>query len=92
MDRPSMLGRLAFFGKLAPAELERILQHCEERSYVDGQRILDEGVRGTGLFVLIEGRAEVEKGLQGNICRCCTYPRIVAAVRMAAAASKGVAR
>jgi aerobic-type carbon monoxide dehydrogenase small subunit (CoxS/CutS family) len=28
--------------------------------------------------------AEIRHGLQGNICRCGTYPRIVAAVRMAA--------
>jgi len=30
--------------------------------------------------------AEIRHGLQGNICRCGTYPRIVAAVRMAAQA------
>lgn len=29
------------------------------------------------------------RAMQGNICRCGTYPRIVAAVRMAAAAMKG---
>jgi len=28
--------------------------------------------------------AEIVHGMQGNICRCGTYPRIVAAVRMAA--------
>jgi len=28
--------------------------------------------------------AEIRHGLQGNICRCGTYPRIVEAVRMAA--------
>jgi aerobic-type carbon monoxide dehydrogenase small subunit (CoxS/CutS family) len=31
----------------------------------------------------------IKRGMEGNICRCGTYPRIVAAVRMAA---KGVAR
>ena len=31
----------------------------------------------------------IKRGLEGNVCRCGTYPRIVAAVRMAA---KGVAR
>jgi aerobic-type carbon monoxide dehydrogenase small subunit (CoxS/CutS family) len=34
----------------------------------------------------------IRRGMEGNICRCGTYPRIVAAVRMASAASKGVAR
>ena len=27
---------------------------------------------------------EIRRGLEGNVCRCGTYPRIVAAVRMAA--------
>ncbi len=27
--------------------------------------------------------AEIRQGLQGNVCRCGTYPRIVAAVQMA---------
>jgi aerobic-type carbon monoxide dehydrogenase small subunit (CoxS/CutS family) len=27
---------------------------------------------------------EIKQGLQGNVCRCCTYPRIVSAVRMVA--------
>lgn len=29
--------------------------------------------------------AEIKQGMNGNICRCGTYPRIVAAIRMAAA-------
>ncbi len=32
--------------------------------------------------------ADVVKAMQGNICRCGTYPRIVLAVRMAAALGK----
>lgn len=28
--------------------------------------------------------AEIKQAMQGNVCRCGTYPRIVAAVRMAA--------
>lgn len=32
--------------------------------------------------------AEVARGMQGNICRCGTYPRIVDAVRKAAKAPK----
>ncbi|MDQ1470727.1 MAG: nicotinate dehydrogenase subunit [Bryobacterales bacterium] len=33
--------------------------------------------------------ADIKSGLQGNVCRCGTYPRIVQAVRMAAKASNG---
>ncbi|MFB3738043.1 MAG: molybdopterin cofactor-binding domain-containing protein [Candidatus Velamenicoccus archaeovorus] len=29
-------------------------------------------------------QAEIQDALQGNVCRCCTYPRIVRAVRRAA--------
>jgi aerobic-type carbon monoxide dehydrogenase small subunit (CoxS/CutS family) len=36
--------------------------------------------------------AEVREGLAGNVCRCGTYPRIIAAVRQAAAALRGKAR
>lgn len=31
---------------------------------------------------------EIMQGMQGNICRCGTYPRIVAAIRKASAAGK----
>lgn len=32
---------------------------------------------------------EIVRALEGNVCRCGTYPRIITAVRMAAAAMKG---
>ncbi len=35
---------------------------------------------------------QVREFMQGNICRCGTYPRIVEAVRLAARAGKGAAR
>ena len=34
--------------------------------------------------------AEILQGMQGNICRCGTYPRIVAAIRKASAAGRQV--
>jgi isoquinoline 1-oxidoreductase alpha subunit len=36
--------------------------------------------------------AEIDAALAGNICRCCTYLRIRAAVKDAAGAMKGVTR
>ena len=33
--------------------------------------------------------AEIVQGMEGNVCRCGTYPRIVEAVRQAAAMAKG---
>jgi aerobic-type carbon monoxide dehydrogenase small subunit (CoxS/CutS family) len=35
------------------------------------------------------GEEEIRQSLDGNICRCGTYPRIVAAVRMAAGLKEG---
>jgi aerobic-type carbon monoxide dehydrogenase small subunit (CoxS/CutS family) len=34
-------------------------------------------------------REEIVSALQGNVCRCGTYPRIIAAIQMAAANTKG---
>ncbi len=34
-------------------------------------------------------REEIVRGMNGNICRCGTYTRIIAAVEMAAKAMKG---
>jgi aerobic-type carbon monoxide dehydrogenase small subunit (CoxS/CutS family) len=46
------------------------------------------GMIMSGVSLLAKGAhrsdAEIVHGMQGNICRCGTYPRIVAAVRMAA--------
>jgi aerobic-type carbon monoxide dehydrogenase small subunit (CoxS/CutS family) len=33
--------------------------------------------------------AEIKSGLQGNVCRCGTYPRIIQAVRMASKHTNG---
>jgi aerobic-type carbon monoxide dehydrogenase small subunit (CoxS/CutS family) len=30
------------------------------------------------------GEAEIARAMEGHICRCCTYPRIVQAIRAAA--------
>jgi aerobic-type carbon monoxide dehydrogenase small subunit (CoxS/CutS family) len=34
------------------------------------------------------GEAQIKQSLEGNVCRCGTYPRIVAAVRMASQAMR----
>ncbi len=38
------------------------------------------------------GEPEIIEAMQGNICRCGTYPRIVAAIRRAASLTKGASR
>jgi aerobic-type carbon monoxide dehydrogenase small subunit (CoxS/CutS family) len=34
-------------------------------------------------------RDEIIEGMNGNVCRCCTYPRIIAALERASELSKG---
>jgi nicotinate dehydrogenase subunit A len=46
---------------------------------------------------LLEGqtdpnREDIVQAMNGNICRCCTYPRIVAAIESAAKTMKGGAK
>ncbi|SRR5579871_429117 len=36
----------------------------------------------------VPGEREIQEFMNGNICRCCTYPRIVDAVRLAAGRGK----
>jgi aerobic-type carbon monoxide dehydrogenase small subunit (CoxS/CutS family) len=38
------------------------------------------------------GREEIVRSMNGNVCRCGTYPRIVAAVELAARTAKGGAK
>jgi aerobic-type carbon monoxide dehydrogenase small subunit (CoxS/CutS family) len=70
------------------------------------QAFLDEGalqcgyctpgmiLAGVGLLAENESpsEAEIVKAMDGSVCRCGTYPRILAAVRRAAEASKKEAR
>ena len=36
--------------------------------------------------------AEIARAMEGHVCRCCTYPRVVEAIRQAAAKSRRPAR
>jgi nicotinate dehydrogenase subunit A len=46
---------------------------------------------GVGLLAKhpLPSREQIVEGLNGNICRCCTYPRIIAAIQRAAVLTKG---
>jgi predicted unusual protein kinase regulating ubiquinone biosynthesis (AarF/ABC1/UbiB family) len=66
MELSATLTKLGFFRALSQDELTRVTSRCEDRAYADGERILDEGVLGTGLFVLTSGHAEVAKGMRGQ--------------------------
>jgi CRP-like cAMP-binding protein len=56
------LAGLALFADLGRPELAGIAHTLEEEWYADGQRILREGLSGTGFYVLLEGEASVRLG------------------------------
>src|SRR5437588_24307 len=58
--------------------------YCTTGMIMSGVALLAEKPRPT--------REEIVQGMNGNICRCCTYPRIIAAIEQAAEMSKGGAR
>ena len=56
------LAGLALFADLGRPELAGIAHTLEEEWYADGQRILREGLSGTGFFVVLEGEVSVRLG------------------------------
>jgi aerobic-type carbon monoxide dehydrogenase small subunit (CoxS/CutS family) len=56
--------------------------YCTSGMIMEGVSLLNSNPHPT--------RAEIVKQMNGNICRCGTYQRIVTAVELAANASKGV--
>jgi CRP-like cAMP-binding protein len=62
MDRDSHVARLAdlaLFADLSWAEVEAIAHTFEEGDFAAGQRVLRQGLGGSALYVVIEGRATV---------------------------------
>lgn len=53
------LSSLALFGDLAAPELEAVAHLIEERRFADGERILRQGLSGSGFFIILEGEATI---------------------------------
>lgn len=66
MSQPYDLRTLNFFADLSADEAGALLAVCKERDYGDGAAILEEGERGPGLFVLVQGGATVLKAVKGE--------------------------
>jgi CRP-like cAMP-binding protein len=59
-ERPAdLLGSLALFADLTPAQLEEVSHLFEEASFGPGERILRQGIRGSNFHVIAEGEASV---------------------------------
>lgn len=77
---------LAQNGKLHPVQEAFLAEDALQCGYCTAGMVM------SGVALLRANRNPSEKEIisfmEGNVCRCCTYPRIVAALRRAAAAGK----
>ena len=54
-----MLASLALFSDLTPSQLESVAHIIEERRFADGERVLRQGLSGSGFFVILDGEATI---------------------------------
>ena len=58
-DLTDTLASLSLFADVAAAELESIAHLVEERRFADGERILRQGLSGSGFYIILEGEATI---------------------------------
>lgn len=58
-DIIAILSGLSLFADLSRPELEEVEHTFEEESFSAGQRILRQGFKGTGFYVILDGEAAV---------------------------------
>ncbi len=63
MSHEDTLARVPLFSELGRRDLRKLAQTAVERRYKAGDTILEEGEKAVAFFVLIEGRAEVVRGI-----------------------------
>ena len=56
-DLVDVLSSLTLFSDLPAAELESVSHILDERRFADGERILRQGVSGSGFYVILAGEA-----------------------------------
>jgi isoquinoline 1-oxidoreductase alpha subunit len=88
--RVTTIEGLAAAGTLHPLQQAFIDQGAMQCGYCTPGMIM----AGVGLLAgnPDPSESEIRDGLAGNLCRCGTYPRIIAAVRAAAAVMRGQGR
>ena len=53
------LGRLTLFADFSRPELEAVVHTVDEEMFAAGQRVLRQGLSGSGFFVILEGNATI---------------------------------
>ena len=56
------LSRLSLFADLKPAQLEAVAHRFDEEVFPEGERVLRKDLKGSALFVILEGEAVVQVG------------------------------
>jgi CRP-like cAMP-binding protein len=54
-----ILPRLSLFADLSAAQIEEVAHRFEEEVFAEGSRVLRRGLRGSGVFVILEGEAAI---------------------------------
>ena len=54
-----VLGRLSLFADFSRPELEAVAHAVDEEMFAEGQRVLRQGLSGSGFFVILEGNAAI---------------------------------
>ena len=58
-DLTDMLASLTLFSDLSASELESVAHIVEERRFSDGERVLRQGLSGSGFYIIIDGDATI---------------------------------
>jgi CRP-like cAMP-binding protein len=58
-DLGDMLASLTLFGDLTASELESVTHLVEERRFSDGERVLRQGLSGSGFYIILDGEAAI---------------------------------
>lgn len=53
------LGRLTLFADFTRPDLEAVAHVVDEEMFAEGQRVLRQGLTGSGFFVILEGNASI---------------------------------
>ena len=62
MQLADELGSLTLFADLSRAQLEAVAHSFEEVWFGEGERILREGLSGTGFYVILDGEVAIRAG------------------------------
>lgn len=61
-DHVSQLKRVPLFANISEAHLQRIANSAHERRYDPGAAIVSAGETGQGFYLIVQGRADVQRG------------------------------